>query len=445
MYNNEAILAENIPCTLTKKKQLFLASIICILAATFYMYEFVLQVSPAVMTNELMRDLHLNAASLGTMAAFYYYSYTPMQLPAGLLYDRFGPRRLITLAVLICAIGALLFGTTPNVFMASIGRFFMGIGSSFSFIGALLLVSRWFPPYYFALLTGVVQLMSSMGAIAGQVPLASAINHWGWRSTIISLSIVGIFLSLLIWTIVRDSPETVLQGKKFQCSPKNSELKRLRQVCSNRQTWLVALYSFAIWAPITAFAALWGIPFLVTNYGISIEAASEASAMIWLGIGIGSPLFGWWSDKIQSRSIPLNLSAFLGIVSLTTAIYVPQLPLTCLYIALFIFGLSASGQALSFGVVKDNNPTSVVGTAIGFNNMAVVAGGALFQPLIGFLLYYNWGGTMHNGAPFYGVTDYHKAFFILPLCSILALVVSQFLLQETHCKPQFSNETSTTA
>jgi MFS family permease len=445
MYNNEAILRDSVPSVLTKKKLLFFASIICTLAAMFYMYEFILQVSPAVMTNELMRDLNLNAASLGTMAAFYYYSYTPMQLPAGLLYDRFGPRRLITLAVLICAVGALLFGTAPSVFMASIGRFFMGIGSSFSFIGALLLVSRWFPPHYFALLTGLVQLMSSVGAIAGQVPLASAISHWGWRSTTICLSIIGIFLSLLIWTIVRDSPETVTQGKKFQSSPKKSELQRLQQVCNNQQTWLIALYSFAIWAPITAFAALWGIPFLVANYGISTEAASEASAMIWLGIGMGSPLLGWFSDKIQSRSIPLSLSAFLGIISLTLVIYGPHLSLFWLYIALFIFGLGASGQALSFGFVKDNNAPSVVGTAIGFNNMAVVAGGALFQPLIGILLYYNWGGTIQDGSPFYEVADYQKALIVLPLCYILALVVSRFLLRETHCKQQFSNETITTA
>ena len=440
MYNNEAILTEDAPYTLTKKKQLLLASIICTLAAMFYMYEFILQVSPAVMTNELMRDLNLNAASLGTMAAFYYYSYTPMQLPAGLLYDRFGPRRLITLAVLVCATGALLFGTTPSVFMASVGRFFMGIGSSFSFIGALLLVSRWFPPHRFALLTGLVQLMSSVGAIAGQVPLAKAISHWGWRSTIISLSIMGIFLALFIWAIVRDSPKTVSQRKKFQCSPEKSELKRLQHVCNNRQTWLIALYSFAIWAPITAFAALWGIPFLVATYGISTEAASKACAMIWLGIGIGSPLLGWVSDMIKSRSIPLSFSALLGIFSITLIIYGPHLSIIWLYLTLFMVGLAASGQALSFGVVKDNNPPSVVGTAIGFNNTAVVAGGALFQPLIGVLLYYNWNGTMHNGTPFYGAADYQKALIILPLCYILALIVSRFLLRETHCKQQFTNE-----
>ena len=439
MYNNEAVIAQDVT-DVTSKKQLLLASIICILAALFYMYEYTLQVSPAVMTNELMRDLGLNAASLGTMAAFYFYSYTPMQLPAGLLFDRFGPRRLITLAILICALGALLFALTPDAVMASFGRLLMGIGSSFSFIGALLLVSRWFPTQYFALLTGLVQLMSSVGAIAGQVPLVTAVNHWGWRSTVISLSLVGWLLALLVWTIVRDSPETVLKGHKFQLPPKKNELKRLRQVCRNKQTWLIALYSFFIWAPITAFAALWGIPFLVSSYSLSTAAASQACAMIWLGIGLGSPLIGWFSDKINSRSMPLSFSALLGIISLSIIIYCPPLPLPWLYFLLLVFGLAASGQSLSFGVVKDNNTPCVVGTAIGFNNMAVVAGGALFQPLIGILLYINWKGIMHNGTPFYDRVDYQQALLVLPLCFIVAFFVSRFLLRETHCKPQYAHE-----
>jgi sugar phosphate permease len=442
MYNNEAVLTEDAPYVFTKKKQLLLASMICTLAATFSLYEFILQVSPAVMTGELMRDLNLNAASLGTMAAFYFYSYTPMQLPAGLLYDRFGPRRLLTLATLICAIGALLFGTTLSVFMASLGRLFMGIGSAFSFIGALLLISRWFPTHYFALLAGLVQSMSSVGAIVGQAPLAAAINYLGWRCTLNSLCGIGIILALIIWAIVRDSPETVSRQQKFQSSPSKGELRRLQHVCQNRQTWLIALYSFAIWAPITAFAALWGIPFLVANYGISTTSASEACAMIWLGTAIGSPLIGWLSDKMQSRSIPLSFSAFLGTISLTLVIYAAHLSLVWLYVVLFIFGLAASGQALAFGIVKDNNPSSVVGTAIGFNNMAVVAGGALFQPLIGILLDYHWDGITQNGSPLYTVSDYQKALLILPVCYVLALIVSQFFLRETHCKPQFSNATA---
>src|SRR5437870_1283708 len=98
----------------------FIPYMVCLLAAAFYMYEFTLQVSLGVMTNQLMQDLSLNAASLGLASAFYYYAYTPMQIPAGLLHDRFGPRRALTFAISTCALGALLFSYSSNVIDASL-------------------------------------------------------------------------------------------------------------------------------------------------------------------------------------------------------------------------------------------------------------------------------------------------------------------------------------
>ncbi|MFM2322754.1 MAG: hypothetical protein RLZZ225_907 [Pseudomonadota bacterium] len=422
--------------SLIKQKPSLLATIICILASCFYMYEFILQVSPAVMTNQLINDLGLNAITLGTVAAFYYYSYTPMQLPAGFLFDRFGPRRLLTGAILICALGAFLFGSTSSIAVASAGRFLMGMGSAFSFIGTLVLISRWFPSGYFAFLTGLVELMSSVGAIVGEAPLTIAVEHWGWRQTIIILGIVGVILALLVWFIVRDSPEAVSKGHRFQITSKKTMLQSFRQVAANNQTWFVALYSFMVWAPITAFAALWGVPFLVVAYGISTEAASTACTMIWLAIGIGCPLLGWWSDKVNLRGMPLKFAASLGVFGLVPIIYMPHLPLVWLYICLFLLGLAASGQSLAFGVVKDNNHSSVAGTAMGINNMATVAGGALFQPIIGILLHLNWNGVYYNGTPFYSVGNYRKAFIVLPFCYLVAFLVGKFLIRETHCQQQ---------
>lgn len=422
--------------SLATQKPTLLAAIICLLASSFYMYEFILQISPTVMTRELIHDLGLNAVSLGTMAAFYYYAYTPMQLPAGSLYDRFGPRRLLTAATLTCAIGALIFATTNSVAVASVGRFMMGMGSAFSFIGTLVLISRWFPTRYFAFLTGLVELMGSMGSIVGETPLAIAVEHWGWRHTILILSIIGIVLALLIWLIVRDSPEVVSKGRKFQSTARKTIVQSLRQVGRNTQTWFIALYSFLVWAPITAFAALWGVPFLVAAYGISTKAASAACTMIWIAIGIGCPILGWWSDKVGLRGMPLKFAASLGVLGLIPVIYFPHLPLFWLYFCLFLFGLAASGQSLAFGVVKDNNHADVAGTAIGINNMATVAGGALFQPVIGLFLHFYWNGAIHQGAPFYNAADYRKAFIVLPLCYFLAFLVGKFLIRETHCQPQ---------
>ena len=222
--------------------------------------------------------------------------------------------------------------------------------------------------------------------------------------------------------------------------PRESELTRLKRVGSQSQTWWIALYSFTSWAPITAFAALWGIPFLVALYGLSTTAASTACSMIWIGIGVGSPLIGWWSDRINRRCLPLIVASVIGCASLFIAIY-GHVPLPMMYLLLFFFGVAASGQSLSFGLVKDQSHPKVVGTAIGLNNMAVVAGGALFQPLIGILLDLNWKGEIASGIPIYTAANYRWAFLILPICYAVGAIVAVFFLKETHCQSKYDSST----
>lgn len=419
-----------------------LSSMVCVLAACFYLYEFILQVAPGVMTQELMHDLTVDAVGLGTISAFYYLTYTPMQVPAGLLFDRFGPRLLLALATFICALGAIFFSLTHGAFLASIGRAFMGFGSSFAFIGSLVLLTRWFPAYLFALLAGVVQLMSSIGAIAGEAPLAMAIKAYGWRPTTFWLGIGGMILAVAIWLLVRDKPKLPVEGIREDLSVSStsnenkSELTRLKEVCRNKQTWIVGFYSYLNWWPVTIFATLWGVPFLMELHGVSATQAANACSMVWLGIGIGSPLIGWWSDKIGQRILPLGLAAVLGIISTVIVLYVDNVSFTLVHFSLFIFGLAASGQSLSFALVRDNNSPSVVGTAIGFNNMAVVLGG-VFQSLIGVILQLTWHGNMVSNIHVYSVHSYRLALSIIPACYIISTLLCIKGLRESYCKDMY--------
>ena len=416
-----------------------IAIIICILASTFYMYEFTLQVSLGVMTNELMQDLSLNAASLGLVSAFYYYAYTPMQIPAGFLHDRFGPRRVITIAILTCALGAFCFSFSTNMINASAGRFLMGIGSAFSFSGALMLISRWFPPTYFAVLSGIVQLMSSVGAIGGELPLAVATHHFGWRHSMAYLALFGVGLAILVWFIVKDSPPENSPHKQFHSMKYEGISNKFKFVFGRASAWWIAAYSFLIWAPIATFAGLWGIPFLVSAYHLTTTQASMACATIWIGVGLGSPLSGWISEYIERRCIVLVTCGILGIISSLIVIYA-SVSIPVLYLALFALGLSGGAQSLAFCVVRDNSHPRSIGAAIGLNNMATVAGGAIVQPLVGYLLCLNWDGSYAtNHLPLYSVADYHLGLFMLPLCYTLATIVSCLFLKETFCQQQFNS------
>ncbi|WP_439649233.1 MFS transporter [Legionella bononiensis] len=406
------------------------AYFIFFLAASFYLYEFILQVAPSVMAESMMKTFGVSGQGFGVISAFYFYAYAPSQLPAGVLYDRYGPRKLMTFAIILCAIGSAFFASTDSVFTACIGRFLIGIGSAFSFIGVLVLISRWFPPYYFAILAGIAQLMSSVGAMFGEMPLAALISHVGWRNASFILSAIGFILAGFFWVFIRDYPHQ--QNQSIPDHYLRDEWKRLVAVCKHAHTWIIGGYAFAIWTPIAVFAALWGVPYLQEKYQISVVAASGLCSMIWIGIGIGSPLLGWLSDRIESRRIALVISAVLGLVATLILLYYPNLPYGWSYITLFTLGLGAGGQTVSFAVVKENNSPELVGTASGFNNLSVLIGGAIFQPLVGYILQHTDSWRLVNGVHVYDISSYQTALLVMPLCFLGSLLIAAFLIKETH-------------
>lgn len=407
------------------------AYIIFLLAASFYLYEFVLQVAPSVMADAMMQTFQVSAAGYGVVSAFYFYAYAPMQLPAGLLFDRYGPRKLMTFALILCALGSFFFASTASLLTASLGRFLIGIGSAFSFIGVLVLVSRWFPASQFAFLAGIAQLMSSIGAMFGEMPLAALVESVGWRQASFILSLVGFALALLLFLVIRDHPHQATQTpvkRQFK-----AECRRLLDVCSQTYTWTTGIYACTIWTPIAVFAALWGVPYLQQKFQISVIAASGLCSMIWLGIGIGSPLLGWLSDRFYTRRWALAVSAFFGLTASIFILYVPSISITWMYVFLFLLGIGAGGQTVSFAVVKDNNPPELVGTASGFNNLSVLIGGAVFQPLVGLLLSHagSWTSAA-DGVTLYSIESYNKALFVMPCSYLISLLVAIFVLKETH-------------
>lgn len=407
------------------------ALIIILLATMFYVFEFVLQTSPAVMTDDLMRSFNLHAIGVSTLVAFFYYGYAPMQIPGGLLFDRFGPRVVITFAVAICTLGALLFSQASSYSIAAFGRCLMGVGGAFSFVGVLIIASRWFPAKYFAIIAGILQLLGAVGAVAGQVPLAVVVEHIGWRSTLFHVFLVGLVLMILVPLIIRNYPKGVEAPKKKKLG--RGEFNNLKIIFKNRQTFIIAIYSFCAWMPMTVFAALWGVDFLSERFHLSTTVGAKWMAMVWLGVAVGSPLFGWFSEKITLRCLPLYLAGALGLLASILLIYA-QLPIWLALVALFLFGMGTSGQALSFAAVQDNNRQDTVGTAMGFNNFAVVVGGAICQPLVGYLLHLGWHGEMLKGVHYYGADDFQKAFIVIPVSFFFCALFARFFIKETRCK-----------
>jgi sugar phosphate permease len=420
------------------KKITWIALLIFFISCLFFSYTFTIQVIPSVISRDLIHDFVISTTTFGIFSSSFYWLYTSTQIPAGLLIDRFGSRITLTIATFICGLGTVMFGLTHSIDMAIFGRVLEGIGATFAYIGIIYLIVRWFPPAMLATFIGILMITASIGAICGESVIANMVHHHSWRTIVTTSGFFGIMIALIIWLIVKDHPTHLKNNIPKKQKPEFSMPQSIYIILSNPQTWYIALFAFCIWGPSLAFAALWGIPFLKTSLHIDTLHAANAIALIWIGIGLGSPLVGWLSDKIKRRCLPLIITALLGLITMCCVIYIPHLPRFMLYIMLFAIGIALSAQSLTFAVIKDNNPTDIISTANGFNNMAVVLSGVMLQPFIGKLLDMNFHGTIINGIKIYQMHNYLIAFSVLPICFLIAAIMGIFFIKETHCKSVYN-------
>jgi MFS family permease len=351
--------------------------------------------------------------------------YTTMQIPVGMIYDRFNPGRILFAAFAVCALATIVFGLS-NYYPLSIAmRVLIGVGASFGYIGTLIIGASWFPPRYFATYGGFAQVIGVFGAMIGQGPLAALTHSIGWRGTTIAAGFFGLFLALMVLLVVKTGPHrTPIAERKKKAS--------LSAVLKLPQNWFAALYGFSTWAPITIFAALWGVPFMHKTYNIHLITAASFLILIWIGVAVGGPILGWLSLRVNGRKIPMALASSCGVVSSILLIYFNNHFGMVTFIILFLYGFAGSALVLAFATINEINEKQNLGTAAGFTNMAVVTGGLILVPLCGYIIQKLWDGTYLNGSPDYTLHEYRIALIMVPISFIVALITALFLLKETN-------------
>jgi len=398
-----------------------------LLGMLFFAYAFIQRVAPSVVTEELMRDFSVGAASLGILSGAYFYTYAALQLPVGLLTDRYGPRKLMAAAAIVCALASAGFASSESLLMASIYRSLIGGAVAFGFVGTLSIITQFFSPGRFALLAGLVQSMGMIGAIVGQAPLRVLVENRGWQETFLWLMLAGLILGVLLFTVV---PR---RSNKDQHTEKQNLMHSLRQVARNPQSWLCAGIGFGLAAPMLSFAGLWAIPWLELSYGIDKKQAAGLVSMLFLGWAIGSPLCGWLSDRMGKRKPVMIAGSIISLSGFVSLVYVGEWSLTAIGILFVVSGIGGSCMIVIFGAVRESNRIVNSAAAMGLVNMCVVGSGAVTQPLIGWLLEKYWNGALANGIPVYSIETYRIALVAMVLSLLLALICVIFL-RETNCR-----------
>ena len=404
-----------------------------VLGTLFFLYAFVHRVSPSVMTGELMRDFNADGTAIGALSGMYFYTYAAIQIPVGVLIDRYGPRKLLAFSAVVSAVASLGFALSPDILAASISRAIIGGSVAFAFVATLSIATTFFKPARFAMLAGILLAVGMAGAMAGQAPLRLLVESTGWRGSYHVLAVWALVMAVLAWLIVPRRPSAAKAGK-----PEAGPFVAW-SVFSTSQTWLCGVIGFGLASVMLVFGGLWSVPWLMTVYKLSIADASILTSTIFIGWLFGSPIAGWLSDKIHRRKPVLLAGAFVSLLSFAAIILIPDLSRSTLRVLYLVNGLGGSCMVVCFGLVREWNTPKGSATAIGFTNMCIVGSGALLQPLVGFILDNRWQGVISEGVRQYSSAAFTAGFQVLLLVMVLANIAI-LVIKETYCKQQVEDE-----
>jgi sugar phosphate permease len=405
--------------------------IIWVLSALFVVLNYVQQVFPNIVAPELESAFHADAGTLGAIASAYFYAYAILQIPVGLILDRFGTRRPLVIAIMGAGVATLAFSSAQGSASALLARLLMGAGSAFSFLGCLKLVQEWFPVSRFSTLAGMTNTAAMLGAACG-APLAVLVRTFGWRSTMAWTGGVEVILGLLVLLIVRDQPRIAEKkdGLSADQPPPPSHplsLDVMVNLLRNGTVWINALYATCISLIFVAFGGLWGSGYIQKAYALDAVAAAGISSILFVGGIVGSLFYGWYSDHLRSRKRPMVQAGIGGLLTISLLLYVAGIPLPLFKAGLFLAGFFSSANIISYAVALDLYP-ALSGLSIGFLSTCYYAGNATSQPLVGFLLQHHAGSARGMDALTLG--DYRFALSSLVLLMGVALICS-LLLKET--------------
>ena len=387
------------------------------------------RVSNAIIAPDLIKDLNLNAETLGILGGAFFYSFALLQIPMGMLLDRIGPRVVMALFSLIGGLGALMFALAATFLTAFIGRALIGMGMGCALMGAMKVFVLQFPQEKFSTLSGIFISIGTLGSMLATSPLAYLNSTIGWRPTLMFAGGLTLILSFLIFWVLGDH---IYSKKKKASSLPHPEQqislsKSIQLVLTNLSFWQISAVSFCNYGIFVALQGLWLGPYLMDIKGFTPIQTGNILMMLSLGMIIGSPIAGQLSDRVfqSTKSVTLYGLCLYGLC-LIPLMGVWKIENPLLFSLIFFFmGLFSGFGMLTYTHIKELFPLHMSGTVIAGVNFFTMSGGAVFMQGLGKVI-----KSFPRTHDSYSPQAYHLAFFICFLAMAGSLIFYFFLKEK---------------
>lgn len=345
--------------------------------------------SPATFGQPISTEFSLTASQLGLFAAVNYWVYTAMQVPAGVVIDRFGTRICVGVGGFLTAAGSIMIATASEYWVTLAGSALIGLGTCGIFVGLMKNNTEWFPARRYGLITGITMFVGNLGSMIAQEPAAVLLTVFSWRTLFLALGVLSIGVSLAAVVFVRDSPAAAgLVMTSTGREPKLPQLERLslNRVVRNRQLWLAFVAVIGTNGTLYAFAGLWGVPLLTEGFRIDVADAARYTLLALAAYGVGNLVIGDLSDRVGRRKpfiVLCSISAVVGWIGLAFLPWAPGWSATVLYL---LVGFAGAQVVPAFSAVKEAVPPAAAATSLAVVNVGAFLAAGLIQPAFGRVL-----------------------------------------------------------
>ena len=412
-----------------RRRNLVLAIVVATYALSFFQ-----RFAPAGIASDLVAAFNTSASSLGALAATYFYVYTVMQVPTGILVDTLGPRRILLIGGVVGSAGSLMFALASGLELALVGRTLIGLGVSVTFIAMLKIIALSFDERRFATLVGRAMLIGNFGSVLAGAPLSWLAQQTSWRHIFVALAGVSLLLGIACWVLLREQAAVAGQSERKPSFDRGLVLSGLVAVLKNRDSWPTVCVNFGICGSFFAFAGLWATPFLTQAHGLMRAAAANHVSLYFVGFALGCMFMGALSDRLGKRKPVLIVTSHLYLLIWLVLLWDLALPLFASYALFTLMGLVTAGFTLTWACAKEVNAPQLSGISTSVTNMAGFLAGAVLQPLVGWVMDQRWqGGLTSTGARLFTADDYHAGLLLLTAVAAFGALASWWI-RETGCR-----------
>ena len=382
--------------------------------------------APGLISDQLMKDFNITASTIGLLASIQFFAYAGLQIPVGILSDRFGPNYFLVSGAILTGLGTLTYSLATNEVVFLFARLLVGMGDAAIWVNLVLILSQWFKVREFVGLLGVAGMTGSLGFLLATVPFSAWITRSGWRPPFFITGILLVLCGVLLYFVLVKKPKSMSWYRsvpKKAKKPREKTLILLRRIFSTRQAWATFFCHFGTVGTYVGFIGSWAVPYGMHVYELSRSDASQLIMIGLFGAIIGAPLSSWVSSRLDSIKVPYVVVHCIVVLCWASfLLFDGKPPFFILLIIFFLIGFGNGASALTFAIVRKFFDIKEVGVVSGFANMGGFLSAVLLPIIFGKVL-----DHFHASASNVG---YHYGFIIPVIFSFIGLLGGLIIVEK---------------